>query len=100
MYYLYILHSPSSDKYYIGHTDDPVRRLSRHNNSAFNTYTAKYRPWQIAALFQCGESRSYAIQIEKTVKKQKTKRFLEKLIQGEELFGEFAQLVRVPHVRD
>ena len=27
MFFLYILYSPNSDKYYVGHTNDPVRRL-------------------------------------------------------------------------
>jgi putative endonuclease len=100
MFYLYILYSPSADKFYIGHTDDPFRRLDQHNNSPFNTFTSKYRPWEIVALFQCGNTRSEAIVIEKIVKKNKSRKFIEKLISGEKLFGEFAQLVRVPHMRD
>jgi predicted GIY-YIG superfamily endonuclease len=30
MFYIYIIYSESADKYYIGHTNEPVRRLSEH----------------------------------------------------------------------
>ena len=100
MYYLYILFSSSAGKYYISHTDDPFRRLAKHNTSTFNTYTAKYRPWEITALYQCGDSKSQATRMEKFIKRQKSRLFIEKLIRGEGLYGELAQLVRVPHVRD
>jgi len=36
MFYLYILHSASSDKYYIGHSDNPWRRLVEHNEDDKN----------------------------------------------------------------
>lgn len=37
---------------------------------------------------------------ERFLKRQKTKAILQKLINGEPLYGILAQLVRVPHVRD
>jgi hypothetical protein len=33
MFYVYILYSESADRYYIGHTNDPERRLVEHNTS-------------------------------------------------------------------
>ena len=101
MYYIYILYSPSAEKYYIGHTDNPEKRLHVHNHSDRLTYTSKHRPWTLAVLFQCSENRGDAIRIEKLIKKQKSRTFIEKLVQDEvKLYGELAQLVRVPHVRD
>jgi putative endonuclease len=43
MFYLYILYSESADKYYVGHTDEPNRRLEQHNTAIKNSYTAKFR---------------------------------------------------------
>ena len=100
MYYLYILRSVETGKYYVGHTDQPERRLSEHNNADHNTFTSKYRPWEMAALFECALTRAEAMKIEQFVKKQKSRALIEKLIQGEALTGILAQLVRVPHVRD
>jgi putative endonuclease len=52
------------------------------------------------AVFYCGTEEPEAMKIEKFIKKQKSRRLIEKLIAGAELSGVLAQLVRVPHVRD
>ena len=100
MFYIYIIYSHSADKYYIGHTDDYIRRLGQHNNSDFNTFTSKYRPWILKAVFSCGNDLTVAISIEKFIKKQKNRRIILHLINDEPRFGILAQLVRVPHLRD
>ena len=100
MFYLYILYSASSDKYYVGYTNNPERRLHEHNNGEFTTYTSKHRPWVLMAVYECGEVEAGAIKIERFIKKQKRRSLIEKLIEGIELRGILAQLVRVPQVRD
>ena len=100
MYYLYILYSEIFDKYYVGVTNRPEERLTEHNTSDRNTFTAKYRPWVIAALFECGETLGEARKIEHFIKKMKSKVFIETLINSDELHGTLAQLVRVPKLRD
>ena len=100
MYYLYILYSESSDKYYVGYSSAPHRRLIEHNTSQSTAYTSKHRPWTLKAIYSCGEIEFVAIQIERFIKKQKSRILLEKLIAGVQLSGNLAQLVRVPHVRD
>jgi putative endonuclease len=100
-YYIYILHSINHDKFYIGYTTDVNKRLKLHNSSRFNTFTSKYRPWIIYALFEVGENKTTALKIEKYIKKQKSRTLLIKL--GDINFipnGKLNQLVRVPHVRD
>ena len=79
-YYLYILYSEAYDKYYIGYTSDYEKRLELHNSSRFNTFTSKYRPWKIKALFKVGNSKTKALQLERFIKKQKSRSLLEKLI--------------------
>ena len=45
MHHLYILYSPSSDKYYIGQTPDLETRLLFHNELSEDSFTSKHRPW-------------------------------------------------------
>jgi putative endonuclease len=48
MFYIYILYSKNSDKFYVGQTDDVQRRLNEHNHPEINTkFTAKYIPWDL-----------------------------------------------------
>jgi len=101
MFYVYILHSTTSDIYYVGHTDDVERRLEEHNHSEkTDTFTSKHRPWEVMAVFECSEERSPALKCERFIKKQKSRRFIERILGEEALTGELAPLVRVPHVRD
>jgi putative endonuclease len=100
MYFIYILYSEKSDKYYVGHTDDVNQRLEIHNNSDRITYTSKHRPWKIMAVYECGTDRGDALKIERFIKRQKNRKLIQKLIDGGKFEGVLAQLVRVPHVRD
>ena len=79
-FYLYILHSKLYDKYYVGQTKDYKQRFYRHNNDEHNTFTAKYKPWTLAAVFEVGEKRNTAINLEYFIKKQKSKSLILKLI--------------------
>ncbi|RYY46118.1 MAG: hypothetical protein EOO06_15185 [Chitinophagaceae bacterium] len=101
MYYIYVLYSESSDKYYVGYTTDITSRLRRHNEQEhFNTYTCKSRPWRVAALFWCGEDAGAAKRIECFIKRQKSRELLKRLCDLAFVpSGILAQLVRVPHVR-
>jgi putative endonuclease len=67
--------------YYIGHTEDVFRRFEEHNNPVrFSKFTAKATPWTIAAFFPLFATRSEAMAAEKFIKKQKSRRFTEELI--------------------
>jgi len=105
MLYIYILYSPDFDKYYIGHTDDPERRLEEHNSNPRMTYTHKFRPWKLVKYFQVNQSRGDALKMERFIKKMKSRAFIIRLLEEKNLFAEIAkklnvQLVRVPRSRD
>ena len=101
MFYVYIIYSKAFDKYYIGSSSDPWKRIETHNGSKSNTYTSKYRPWELAVVFEAGKTRSEAEKVEKFIKNQKSKTLILKLINPEfQPNGKLSQLVRVPHVRD
>jgi hypothetical protein len=56
MFYIYILYSKKSDRYYIGLTSDVNRRLEKHNDPPENTkYTAKHLPWELKIFFECSD---------------------------------------------
>ena len=80
MFYIYILYSESSDRFYVGHSNDPERRLFEHNNIQKKTYSSKYRPWALAFNFPVSESRHEAIIVEKYLKGRKSRILIRKLI--------------------
>ncbi|UJP67033.1 GIY-YIG nuclease family protein [Mongoliitalea daihaiensis] len=100
-FYIYILHSAAFDKFYIGHSENPWRRVEQHNSGIHHKFTSPFRPWRLAAVFKVGEDRGSAMKIEKLIKKQKSRTLIEKLIDPDFVpENSLAQLVRVPHVRD
>jgi putative endonuclease len=95
-FYIYILYSKGYDKYYVGYSSDPWRRLEEHNTKPFNTYTSKYRPWSISAVFKCGNQENEAIMLERIIKKQKSRKLIEQLADPQfVLFGVLAKLIRI-----
>ena len=100
MFYIYILFSKSSDVYYVGYSNDVLRRLIEHNTALHLTYTSKHRPWVLKAAFECSHVEAEAIKVERFIKKQKSRGLIEKMILGTPLTGILSQLVRVPYVRD
>jgi len=100
-YFIYILYSESADKYYVGYTTDFHKRLIEHNTTKHNTFTSKFRPWVLKAVFKIGSNKTEAIKLERFIKNQKNKNLILKLINPHFLpDGKLVQLVRVPHVRD
>ncbi len=81
MFYIYILYSEKFEMYYVGQSDDVDRRLLEHNELSDHSYTSKYRPWELAASFEVGESRSLARKIESHIKKQKSKVYIQEIIE-------------------
>ena len=102
MFYIYILYSPTHDKYYVGYTSNYQIRLIQHNTQDFfHTYTSKYRPWRMVVIFECGNDEKEAIKFERFIKKQKSRRLIVQLINpGFQPTGFLAPMVRVPDVRD
>ena len=79
-FYVYILYSSSLDKYYVGFTQDLTKRLARHN-SGLNRSTKPGLPWELK-YSEVFESRAEAMAREKQVKSQKSRKYLEALIDG------------------
>ena len=95
MFYIYILFSNSIDRYYIGHTSDVLRRLDEHNNpDEFSKYTAKGIPWSLVLSFKISPSRSDAIRVERFIKRQKNRSFIQRLIDQNGNIEYFTNLIK------
>lgn len=79
MAHTYILYSPSLDKYYIGHTQDDLEQRIRRHLSNHDGFTAKAKDWQL--VFQLTfNSKAEAHDMERKIKKWKSRKAIEKLI--------------------
>ena len=82
MFYLYILQSETSGRYYIGQTDNLDRRLAEHNdlNSTSSKTTKRFKgPWKLI-YFEKYESRSDAMIRERQIKAWKSRKAINALI--------------------
>ncbi|MFD2561032.1 GIY-YIG nuclease family protein [Aquimarina rubra] len=78
MFIVYILFSESLNKYYIGHTANLEDRLKRHNQGRSKS-TKSGIPWKIVYT-ETYETKSKAYQREMEIKRQKSKIYIERLI--------------------
>lgn len=77
-FYVYIIYSQLSDKYYIGYSHDPTERLEEHNLGE-TTSTRTGRPWKL--VYQEKYTNKHdAILREARIKKMKSRKFIESLI--------------------
>ena len=78
MFTLYILHSKSIDRYYVGYTNNLNRRLSEHNRIK-GKYTDAGIPW-ILVYSESFILRKDAMNREKFIKSRKSKKFITELL--------------------
>ena len=77
-FYVYILHSPFLNQYYIGHTENLKDRLFRHKNSGSKS-TKKANDWVISYTKDFA-SRPEAMHRELEIKNKKSRKYIEWLI--------------------
>ena len=81
-YFVYVLKSESTGQFYIGQTDNLIRRIAEHNDSDYRgtEYTKRHKgPW--ACIYKEEfKTRSEAMKREKELKAKKSKRYLAYLI--------------------
>ena len=80
MFYVYILHSESFDRYYIGQTNNLVDRIRRHN-SGYVKSTKAYKPWEVV-YSETFQSRGDSISRESYLKSLKSKTAIKELIEA------------------
>jgi putative endonuclease len=83
MFTVYILYSPSSEKFYIGYTSElPEDRLKKHLSN-HTGYTARYKDW-IISYSEKFTNKEEAIKREREIKGWKSKDKIRKLISSAE----------------
>lgn len=78
-YFVYIIYSKYRDKYYIGQSEDPSKRLE-DNNTGRSKYTSVAKDWRVVYSEQF-DTRQEAIQRENQIKKKKSRKYVEFLIE-------------------
>jgi putative endonuclease len=74
-FFVYILLSEKSGRYYTGQTHDLIKRLLEHNGEDAG-HTLKEQPWKIVWYTKL-PTRSDAVILERKIKKRGAKRFLD-----------------------
>ena len=88
MHYLYILHCSSLNRFYIGVTDDVKNRLFKHNSHIYKSaFTKIASDWKVV-LEKKYNFRNEAVYIEKFIKRMKSKKFIEKIINNPKILDD------------
>ncbi|MBK9285510.1 MAG: GIY-YIG nuclease family protein [Sphingobacteriaceae bacterium] len=80
MFFVYILYSKKLNKYYTGQTDNLHTRLLSHKKG-ISTYTSSSDDWQLV-YSESFHTRAEAIKRESQIKRKKSKKYIEFLIQS------------------
>ena len=78
MFTVYVLHSQSLNRYYVGFTNDLVRRLTEHNRKK-GKYTDSGIPWELV-YHEIYSTKAEAMSRENFIKRKKSRTFIESLI--------------------
>ena len=78
MFYVYILKSLTTEKYYVGQTQNLEERIIRHNTNQSN-FTKNKGPWELV-YFKQYPTRAEAMNEEARIKSMKSRKYIENLI--------------------
>ncbi len=81
-FFTYILKSQSSGQYYVGHTENLDKRLTKHNNGEVKSTKGK-GPWELI-YYEVFSSRRDAYLREQFIKRKKSRKFIESLFDKRE----------------
>ena len=77
---VYILYSARLDRYYVGESEDPERRLTEHLDYKYKgAATGKAVDWKLRLAMICAD-RSHARRLERWIKSQKSRSVVERLL--------------------
>ena len=81
MYYVYILSSIKTNKYYVGSTDDSQGNIKHHNAGSTPSTKSGAPDWEIRYT-ETVPNRVAALKREREIKKKKSRNYIEWLIQN------------------
>ena len=87
-HFVYIIYSPSSDKFYVGETVNVPGRIEQHNSGHYHLASTKFaNDWKLFLQIKC-ESRTHALKLERFIKKMKNRKFYQKLKNRPEIIND------------
>ena len=85
IFHVYILHSPSLDKFYVGYTESLSERILQHNQGFYEqAHTRLASDWMLFYSIVC-ESKKQAILIERHIKNMHSRKYYYSLKQYPEI---------------
>ena len=79
MYYVYIIWSEKLSRFYIGTTDQVLKRVEQHNAVVYgDAFTSKGIPWTLFLVIDC-KSSTQAYAVEKHIKQMKSSIYIRNL---------------------
>ncbi len=87
-HWIYIIYSVKVDKYYIGASVDPWNRLQQHSEHYYKTnYTKIANDWNLVLEKEVA-SKKDALVLESFIKRMKSRKFIEKIIEKPEILDD------------
>ena len=79
-HFVYILQSEDNDRYYVGRSKTPQKRLEHHNTTSTG-FTSRYRPWELVFTEEF-PSKDDAIAAEQMIKDWKSRKMTRYVVEG------------------
>jgi putative endonuclease len=79
MFFVYVLYSPSANKFYVGYTSNLESRLLSHNELGTKDWAKRYRPWELVYT-ESYQTKSSALKREKELKTGVGREFIQKML--------------------
>jgi putative endonuclease len=93
MHYVYIIYSPSFDKYYVGETVNPRERTEQHKRGHYESASTSFaNDWVLKVSLKVN-SRKDALVIEKYIKSMKSRTFIKNLIENPSFLQGFKEII-------
>jgi putative endonuclease len=77
-FYIYIIYSPATDRYYVGESDNLEKRITSHN-SGVSRYTSIAKDWKVVYTEEY-TTRAQSISREREIKRKKSRKYIEWLV--------------------
>ena len=78
---VYILYSKKIDKYYVGKSSEPYKRLQYHNQISSKMWSKRGQPWELKCVLEFKDD-GEASKAERLIKRQKSRKVIESIIEG------------------
>ncbi|WKK82990.1 GIY-YIG nuclease family protein [Marivirga arenosa] len=80
-FFVYILFSSKINKFYIGYSQNPEKRLEFHNSTLNKIWSKRGQPWELKTTIPF-KSKTEALKAERKIKKLKSKAIIKDIIEN------------------